>query len=267
MLTIRFNKGITMHFHAHRFFTTVASTVLLAWGAAAADLSTVINVDWQPFSAQVTRLIEAADLLGSPFSADEKVSITRLLDATDAKNSTAKLQEILDHHCLFGVQINPEMRVKVAQGPAKPELVEQGWRVFLVKVQNESGTTAELRGVSPNAMSLFEGGPPKNASDDAFRKTAKPNATDLWLDLQMFNAQPLKKQLSGLALEYRIVQLYSRDAGKREAKISFNVGQGTQDLGYRNDADVLFDNLPVVLPRRPWSHLSDHAPLAAEIHL
>jgi endonuclease/exonuclease/phosphatase family metal-dependent hydrolase len=26
-------------------------------------------------------------------------------------------------------------------------------------------------------------------------------------------------------------------------------------------------HLPVVLPRRPWSHLSDHAPLAAEIHL
>jgi endonuclease/exonuclease/phosphatase family metal-dependent hydrolase len=24
---------------------------------------------------------------------------------------------------------------------------------------------------------------------------------------------------------------------------------------------------PVVLPRRPWSHLSDHAPLAAEIKL
>ncbi|MEP6791768.1 MAG: endonuclease/exonuclease/phosphatase family protein [Ramlibacter sp.] len=26
-------------------------------------------------------------------------------------------------------------------------------------------------------------------------------------------------------------------------------------------------HLPVVLPRRPWSHLSDHAPLAAEIHI
>ncbi|RYF31836.1 MAG: EEP domain-containing protein, partial [Comamonadaceae bacterium] len=24
---------------------------------------------------------------------------------------------------------------------------------------------------------------------------------------------------------------------------------------------------PVVLPRRPWSHLSDHAPLVAEIEL
>jgi len=26
-------------------------------------------------------------------------------------------------------------------------------------------------------------------------------------------------------------------------------------------------HLPVVLPRKPWSHLSDHTPLAAEIHL
>lgn len=26
-------------------------------------------------------------------------------------------------------------------------------------------------------------------------------------------------------------------------------------------------HLPVVLPRKPWAHLSDHAPLAAEIHL
>lgn len=26
-------------------------------------------------------------------------------------------------------------------------------------------------------------------------------------------------------------------------------------------------HLPMVLPRKPWSHLSDHAPLAAEIHL
>ena len=34
----------------------------------------------------------------------------------------------------------------------------------------------------------------------------------------MFDAQPLRKKLSGLKLEYRIVQLYSRDAGKREAK-------------------------------------------------
>ncbi len=56
----------------------------------------------------------------------------------------------------------------------------------------------------------------------------------------------MKRSLSGLALEYRIIQLYSRDAGKREAKISFNVGQGTQDLGFRSDVDILFQVDPAV---------------------
>ena len=36
------------------------------------------------------------------------------------------------------------------------------------------------------------------------------------------------------------------------------------DRIYVRNASV---HLPVVLPRRPWSHLSDHAPLAAEIEL
>ena len=69
----------------------------------------------------------------------------------------------------------------------------------------------------------------------------------------MFDDRPLKRTLSGLALEYRIIQIYSRDAGKREAKISFNVGQGTQDLGFRSDVDILFDCEPAVpvVARRP----------------
>ena len=62
----------------------------------------------------------------------------------------------------------------------------------------------------------------------------------------MFNDRPLKRTLSGLSLEYRIIQIYSRDAGKREAKISFNVGQGTQDLGFRSDVDILFQCEPAV---------------------
>ena len=41
-----------------------------------------------------------------------------------------------------------------------------------------------------------------------------------WLDLQMFDQQPLLPKLSGLNLEYRIIQLYSRDAGQREAALS-----------------------------------------------
>src|SRR5581483_7323336 len=67
---------------------------------------------------------------------------------------------------------------------------------------------------------------------------------DRWLDLSMYTKPPMKPQLSGLNLEYLVIQLYSRDAGKREARVSFNVGQGTQDIGFRNDVDILFTCLP-----------------------
>ena len=39
-------------------------------------------------------------------------------------------------------------------------------------------------------------------------------------------------------------QIYSRDRGQRSAQISFNVGQGSQDIGFRNDILVLFNALP-----------------------
>src|SRR5205814_9461464 len=67
---------------------------------------------------------------------------------------------------------------------------------------------------------------------------------DRWMEMQMFNARPVNKNLSGLELEYRIIQLYSRDAGKRQATISFNVGQGTQDVGFRSEVSILFKCIP-----------------------
>ena len=198
--------------------------------SSAAELPIVTGVEWQPLAAQSKRLVEALDYAGSPFDAAEAQALRAALAETDASKGLAAVQRILDARCLFGVNINPEMRVKVQQGPAKPALFEQGWRNFLVKVHNESGTTAALRVESPNAARLH-GSPPESIADR-------------WLDAAMFDKQPLRETLGGLALEYRIVQLFSRDAGKREAKIGFNVGQGTQDNGFRNEVDVLFDATP-----------------------
>ncbi len=103
--------------------------------------------------------------------------------------------------------------------------------------------TAELRATSPNAAPIY-----KVSSNRAEpKKTIRPpEIIQRWMDLAMFNDRPLKRELSGLAVEYRILQIYSRDAGKREAKISFNVGQGTQDLGFRSDVDILFQCEPAV---------------------
>lgn len=234
-----------------RFVASFVGLVVTSQPLFAATLPIEKNVEWQPFVAQVTRLIEATDYLGSPFSPSEKQAIAAAMKDSDSKRAIEKLQDILDRHCLFGVSINPEMRVKVAAGPAKPELVEQGWRQFLVKVVNDSGTTAALQAVSPNAIAVYskeDGGPRGSSSDQFYRKKGEAlpltDAAQLWLELQTFDQQPLAKTLSGLPLEYRLLQLYSRDAGRREAKFSFNVGQGTQDIGFRNEVDTLFTCLP-----------------------
>jgi hypothetical protein len=236
------------------FWKHACASILFLLGAAAPALGDTVALpesDWQPFTAQIKRLTEALEYSGSPLDAKTQTLLNEALAEKSVTNGAEKIQTALDNHCLFVVSINPEMRVKVARGTAKPELVEQGWRQFLVKVLNESGTTAALRAVSPNAVSVYsdEGGGPKGSPSDQFYREkgqSLPLADNaqLWLELKSFDAQPMAKSLSGLPLEYRIIQLYSRDAGRREAKISFNVGQGTQDLGFRSEVDTLFNCLP-----------------------
>src|SRR5437588_8166142 len=176
------------------------------------ELPIVANVEHQPFAAQVLRLLEAFQLLGDPLPAAETAELTRLANATaNQKQAVELMQKILDRHCLIGVNINPESRVKAQQGPVTPELVEQGWRTFLIKVQNEPGTTPALAVASRNAGRL--------ANSDAGQVPAR------FLDIQLYNKQPMRPFLSGLEVEYRILQLFSRDSGKREARLVFDVGQ------------------------------------------
>ncbi|HWW00621.1 MAG TPA: CehA/McbA family metallohydrolase [Candidatus Acidoferrum sp.] len=222
---------------------TNAAFISRAFGAEQAKLELAKDVELQPLVAQVRRLAEALDYLGAPLTPVEKTRLKEASDRGDPAEGVALIQAVLDPHCLVGVSINPEMRVKATAGPAEPALVEKGWTTFLVKVLNQAGATAELRVVSPNALAAYEADPPRGASDKFYKTEGaklERKAGELWLDLDVFRQQPMKRNLSGLPLEYAVMQLYSRDAGQREAKLSFDVGQGTQDLGYRNDVDILF---------------------------
>jgi hypothetical protein len=237
------------HFSKSAAAAVIARSLFLAVQAAEPPaLPLVSSVELQPLAAQVKRVTEALDSLGEPLTAAEQSALDAAASSGDAARAAAEIQRVLDPHCLVGVTINPEMRVKVAQGAAQPELVEQGWRTFLVKVQNDAGATAELRAVSPSGLSVQNAGGKKTASDEYYRKRGEARsglgADQLWLDLEMLGKQPLKKDLSGLALEYRVLSLYSRDHGQREAKLVFDVGQGTQDLGFRSEVDILFKCAP-----------------------
>ena len=52
---------------------------------------------------------------------------------------------------------------------------------------------------------------------------------------------PLSGKLSGGKLDYVVLRLTPREAGKREATLQFDVGQGTQDLGFRAEVPILFN--------------------------
>src|SRR5437667_236279 len=161
--------------------------------------------------------------------------------APDWPAAVARLEAILDRYALFEVEINPESRVKVAQGAARPELVEQGARLFLVKVVNQAGVTASLAVESPNAGRVYV---TATGAPDPETRLTEADTRDRWAELSLYDKPPLTTRLSGLGLEYRILEVYSRDRGQRSARVAFNVGQGTQDIGLRNDVLVLFNAVP-----------------------
>jgi len=218
--------------------------VLLSASAASAEgLPIVDGVELQPLAAQAKRIQQALRLLGAPLTKEQRAELKAAANATDPRAGARQIQAVLDPLCLVGVSINPESRVKAAVGPAPKQLIQQGWRVFLIKVHNEAGVTSELNCKSPNAELLYK---PATNHPEPKQTVSKADELARWMDLAMYGGQPLNKALSGLPLEYRIVQVYSRDAGAREATLSFNVGQGTQDLGFRSDVHILFDCRPAV---------------------
>jgi hypothetical protein len=224
-----------------------AALVLVIAGPRPAAFDPVLplaEVEQQPLAAQALRVAEALAYVGAPLPAADREA---LLAAAARSDGAAAIQAILDRHCLLDVHVNPESRVKVAAGPARAALVEHGWRTFLVKVRNEAGVTARLRLSSPQAQRVFSRGPRGFSTDPRPAQTIGPrDVADRWLDLETFDTPPMTPTLSGLAVEYRIVHLYARDAGRREATLSADVGQGSQDIGFRNEAPILFTVAPSV---------------------
>lgn len=200
----------------------------------------------QPFIFQTKRLIETLDYLGNPIAATDKSSIENAILKNDDENIIAEIQNRLDKYALFSIIINPESRVNVKAGITKLILQQNGWNTFLIKVENQAGITAMLQVLSEQAKRTYDGGEAIYGfgKKDESKTITKKDITDRWLDMSLYTKAPMQATLSGLQTEYFIIQLYSRDAGKRAARFSFNCGQATQDIGFRNETDILFQCLP-----------------------
>src|SRR4051812_45805678 len=115
----------------------LAPIVLLACGSRhAATATEAKDVDFQPLAAQGVRVAEALESLGAPLPPEDRKALDAATKSPDTGKGVEAIQNVLDKHCLLLVEINPESRVKVARGAADAQLVEGGWRTFLVKVAN-----------------------------------------------------------------------------------------------------------------------------------
>ncbi len=203
------------------------------------------GVEPQPLLAQALRIKEALNFLGAALPGNEAVQLEALRNKKPDTETVQTIQQLLDPHCLVTVSINPEARVKVARGNVDARLMQEGWATFLVKIVNEAGSTAPLRAESPNALFPMHpgSGDPKVRPNDVITEGESVNR---FLEIQMYRNRPMLPNLSGLKLEYAIVQIWCKDAGQREADIGFNIGQGTQDIGFRNTIPILFTVAPSV---------------------
>ncbi len=193
----------------------------------------------QPLSAAVARLLRALASVGSPLSAAEQASIS-------SAHTSAEIERTLDKHVLLEARINPEGRVSVSRGQAKAELVEHGWRTFLIKINNEAAITSSFKIYSPQGepVGRESGESITGVHDETNGAVDLVLADQRWIGLDNWTKPPLEAPLSGLAIEYRILLLYSRDRGQREASLEAVLGDEEQDLGFRSSLAILFTCLP-----------------------
>jgi hypothetical protein len=238
-----------------------ALVLTLAGLLPAAELPQVAKVELQPLAAQAKRVADTLELLGSPLSAQDRETLTRAARDTDHARGVAAIQKVLDRRCLAAVRIRPPAPgdrgpiLEAQAGPAKPELAEQGWHVFLVKVLNDAGLAKlELRPTSPNAAPLTR----RSTSSPDPRVEPVGEVGKRFLDLQSHAGQPLLRDLSGLELEYRVIQVYCRDAGRKEATLGFALWADNDKRNPRltsNQVPFVFDATPAVLVKL---HVIDH---------
>ncbi len=218
-------------------FLSLSLVLWLVPALLAVEKPPVVAEEGQPVAANAERVAKALAFLGTPLPAE----LAKALQVAGEKRDAVEVQKLLDDRVLFVVTINPEARVKVARGPAAATLQQAGWTPVLVKIANEAAIKKRL------AIGSTQGGPVysgqgRNEKDPK----ADPTTVKRFAQVELFQAPPMTAELSGLKVEYAVALIYSSEAGKREITVSFDAGQGSQDLGFRAEVPIVFDIKPAI---------------------
>jgi hypothetical protein len=213
----------------------LARPSLLFGGTAAAS-----DVDPQPYFAGVKRAVAALANLGAPLNPQDAAQIAALSRQND-RGSVASTEEILRRYTLARVAISPSGPPHIESGDAKKTLVEQGWRMFLVRVQNPAARTDSFEVIQKGFRTPGRMMPGNSLAQRAFLMDTLnkgPLIEKMWLLAELDSAAPISRyginipviQLSGLPVEYQVLKVFSRDRGPRTGDLALTTfpasGQG-----------------------------------------
>lgn len=183
----------------------------------------------------IAGLIRLRQEYGRPFSPEASKHLLRLAK----EGNTKAMDSFLEQERLLTIHINPEARVKAAKGIARPILSLSGTSEFLIRIENEAGVTAPLQ------VQILG----TDRKDDS--KSLNPKIWTISGDAK----------LSGADVEYAILSLKASPEVRKawEAILTFDVGQGTQDLGFRSEIPLLFRRETLGNSTKPplWDTFSD----------
>jgi hypothetical protein len=186
-------------------------------------------VEPQPYCASVGRVIEALRSMGTPLSFVDADRVKQLI-GTPSAESVLTIETILAHYTLIRVRIDRDRTVSTTPGGSRRELVEQGWRSFLIRVDNRAGLTNALTSISDAAIE--EGSLARQGGVNREPPLAKGNLfgpkdyAQRWMGFKFYTNHPIDRQLSGIPLEYCIVEIFSRDRGHKSAYLQAYAGGG-----------------------------------------
>ncbi len=178
----------------------------------------------QAYFATVFRAISALASLGAPIDDATAASIEECRRDGDV----ARAEALLASSVLTSASIDAHGYAANTRGAAMPELVERGWRTYLLRVENPHALVAApvlivnpvpgfRQSTAPGEFSLGMSMNQMPFSTDRLDKSSM--VADAWLRVALDDDAPL----TGYPLEYRAVSLYSASGSDRTGYIGLTL--------------------------------------------
>lgn len=216
------------------------------------------NIAPQPYFAQLGRVVDVLRDLGDPIDPDD-VALLENLARTPSSTDITRAEKALERYVLLRCHIDQQGKAVTTPGAATTKLVEQGWRSFLVRVDNPFAFQGEVDLISdtgePEGDLILPSQRNNNSIEPALpwgysvdHPMQQPDYAARWMGYKFYSGQLMPPRLSGLGIEYRVLQLYSRDRGRKSAYLQILSAPSQRPLwswlGARRGFEATFDCLP-----------------------